>query len=106
MEVDPISAENLDGGGSHICMKARWEGEGGLHIIRKPRWCGDPISAGILDGWGDPICAGNLDGEGDPKPSGSQMWDPKFAVNLDGGGGGDPISVGNSMGAIPYLQET
>ena len=43
---DPISAGNLDAGGSHIC--------------RKPRW-GDPISAGNLEG-GDPISAGNLDG--------------------------------------------
>ena len=45
---------------------------------------------------GDPIFACNLDGEG-----GSQMWDPKSAVNLDGGWGGDPISAGNLDGEDP-----
>ena len=90
------------------------------HICRKSRVGGDAISAGNLDGWGDPISPGNLDGEGDPIPSGSQMWDPKSAVNLDRGGG-DPISAGNLYGGDPisprnldgggggvitYLQET
>ena len=79
---------------------------GGSHICRKPRWGGgEPISAGNLDGLGDPISAGNLDREVDPITAGRQMWDPKSAVTLDGGGGGDPISAGNLDGGIPYLQE-
>ena len=38
MEGDPISADNLDGGGSHICMKPRCGGGGGgSYICRKRR---------------------------------------------------------------------
>ena len=53
-------------GGSHICRKSR---VGGIPYLHK-----------------------NLDCEGDPIPTGSQMWDPISAGNLDGG--------------ILYLQET
>ena len=45
--VDPISAGNLDGLGSHICMNPRW---------------GDPVPTGSQM-W-DSISAGNLDGGG------------------------------------------
>ena len=62
----PIYAGNLDGGIPYLQESLMWVS----HICRKPRW-------------------------GDPIPTGSQMWDPISAGNLDGGGGG-----------IPYLQET
>ena len=105
---DPISAGNLDTGGSHICKKNTW---GNPISAAKPRW-GDPISAANLDGGG---------GGGDSVPTGSQMWNPISEGNLNGRGGGgdsisagnpdgwDPISAGNlhgGRGLIPYLQET
>ena len=62
-------------------------GVGGSHICRKSRV-----------GGGSHICIKNLDCEGDPIPTGSQMWDPISAGNLDGG---DPISAGNLDGGIP-----